>query len=501
MHYLKHLRIVSFLTVILISPFLVLAQVDTGRQKQGRGELKTAVSSPQITKGAPYPPAKPLDRTPNIDIKPQYIPTGKLVGDMKPANNAFKILDGRKKFRPNPQLQSLSFKDYREQDNSIPTASGCCPEMSVSENGQTIMTTGNTWMSLSTNGGANFISVNPSTIFPQVDGGFCCDQVVHYIPKFDIFVWLLQYWSNDKNKNRIRIAAQNTAEVRSSNGTSWTYWDFPSDVFSTTGSLDYSDVAWGNESLWWACQNDKGRVVSRIPLKELAAKSTVHYSFTAGTDALWSHVTQNATNRVFWAGHVSNSEMRVYDMKDGDGFYSWRSVTINSWPNGTNTSKCPDGADWLTPFEDWKHYVFGNTLQRERVWFSWVAAPGGGFPQSHVQMVKINPSTWTKEEQVQIWNPDFAFMDAYLSTNNQQEIGMEVAFGGGVYYPSSAVGVWGDFVVYYPRLSTRCVTRWGDYNHSRRCTANGADWIAGGYTNESNASGNIVIPHYIRFGR
>jgi len=39
-------------------------------------------------------------------------------------------------------------------------------------------------------------------------------------------------------------------------------------------------------------------------------------------------------------------------------------------------------------------------------------------------------------------------------------------------------------------------------NHSRRCTANGADWIAGGYTNEKDASGNpIVIPHYVRFGR
>ena len=358
-------------------------------------------------------------------------------------------------------------------------------------------------MALSTNGGVNFNSINPSTIFPQDDGGFCCDQVVHYIPKYDIFVWLLQYRRHpvDTLKNRIRIAAQKTSEVISSNGTSWTYWDFPSDVFSAKGTLDYSDLGWGDESLWWAIQNADGRVVSRIPLKELAAKITVHYAFTAGTDALWSHVTQNATNTVYWAGHVSNSEMRVYDMRDGDGYYSWHSVTVNSWPNGTNTSKCPGGDDWLLPFEDWKHYVFGNTLQRGKVWFSWEAAPGGGFPQSHVQLVKINPATWTKEEQVQIWNPDFAFMDAYLSTNNEQAIGMEVAFGGGIYYPSSAVGIWGDFVVYYPRLSTRCVGRWGDYNHSRRYTANGADWIAGGYTNESNASGNIVIPHYIRFGR
>lgn len=486
----------------LITALLLCGPAPAQNDNAGKAELKTAVSEPQFTKGAPFPPAKPLNRTPNLEIKAQPVPEGKLVGDMKPLNPAIKILKGSLKKRPQGrQLQSLYYKDYREQTNSIPVASGCCPEVSVAENGQTIMTTGNTWMSLSVNGGTSFISVNPSTIFPQSDGGFCCDQVVHYIPKYDIFVWLLQYWRDDKNKNRIRIAAQNTNEVRNSNGTSWTYWDFPSDVFSTSGSLDYSDVAWGNESLWWACQHDKGRMVARIPLQELAAKTTVHYAFTAGTDALWSHVTQNGTNTVYWAGHISNSEMRVYDMVDGNGFYSWRSVTVNSWPSGTNTSKCPDGTDWLT-FESEKHYVFGNALQKGKVWLSWLAAPGGGFPQSHVQMVKINPATWSREEQVQIWNPDFAFLDAYLSTNNEGEVGMAVAFGGGPYYPSNAVGVWGDFVVYYPRLSTRCVDRWGDYNHSRRCTANGADWIAGGYTNEKDGSGNnIVIPHYIRFGR
>ena len=500
----KHPRNLFIVAVLMIVPILLQAQVDGGRQKVGREILKKAESAPRITRGAPYPAVTPPEFPRNMEAKRQIIPTGKLVGDMKPANKAIYALDGRKKYRPDlKKLNALSFKDYREQTNSIPAASGCCPEVSVAENGQTIMTTGNTWMALSTNGGVNFNSINPSTIFPQDDGGFCCDQVVHYIPKYDIFVWLLQYRRHpvDTLKNRIRIAAQKTSEVISSNGTSWTYWDFPSDVFSAKGTLDYSDLGWGDESLWWAIQSADGRVVSRIPLKELAAKITVHYAFTAGTDALWSHVTQNATNTVYWAGHVSNSEMRVYDMRDGDGYYSWHSVTVNSWPNGTNTSKCPGGDDWLLPFEDWKHYVFGNTLQRGKVWFSWEAAPGGGFPQSHVQLVKINPATWTKEEQVQIWNPDFAFMDAYLSTNNEQAIGMEVAFGGGIYYPSSAVGIWGDFVVYYPRLSTRCVGRWGDYNHSRRCTANGADWIAGGYTNESNASGNIVIPHYIRFGR
>jgi hypothetical protein len=492
--------------------------------REERAEMKTGKSEPQETKGAPYPPAKPSDRIPNTEIEPRPVPVGPKVGDMKPANAAVRIEKLAPEREPRQQQKQggddedefvelgggafpqgprpLYFRDYLELDNAIGATSLCCPEVSVAENGQTIMMTGNVWMALSEDGGASFSNLNPTTIFPQSDGGLCCDQVIVYVPRIDMFVWLMQYWTDGSGNNRIRIAAQTTAEVRASNGTAWTYWDFVSDTFTANSSLDYNDVSFGESSFWFTTQViSGGRVVVRFPLSQLAAKSTINFQFTGETDALWSHLTQNATNTVYWAGHVSNSELRVYSMRDGDGFYSWRSVTVNSWPNGTNSSQCPDKTDWLT-FESWKHYVFGNALQGSNVWFAWLAAAGGGFPQPHVQMVRINPGTWTLQEQVQIWNPTIAFMDAYLSTNSKGELGMEIAFGSGGFYPSSAAGVWGDFVVYYPRLSTRCTNRWGNYNHSRRAASNSAEWVSAGYTNEKNASGNdISRPHYIRFGR
>ncbi|HEY7786618.1 MAG TPA: hypothetical protein VIB00_17945 [Pyrinomonadaceae bacterium] len=474
---------------------------DNRGPREEKGEVKSGTTDPKETKGAPYPAATPSDRIPNDEISPRPVPTGSPVGDMKPGNREFEIREATKPEPGRKYQHALFFRDYRELPNSIGSASSCCPEISPAENGQTIMMTGNTFMALTEDGGANFSNINPTTIFPQVDGGFCCDQVVVYVPRIDMFIWLLQYWTDSNGKNRIRLAAQTTPEVRNSNGTAWTYWDFVSDTFDSRSSLDYNDVAVGDSSLWWTTQNGTGRVVVRIPLSQIAAKGTINFQYTGGTEALWSHLTQNARDTVYWAGHVSNSELRVYSMRDGEGFYSWRSVTVNSWPNGTNTATCPDGTDFMT-FESWKHYVFGNALQRESVWFAWLAAAGGGFPQPHVQMVRINPSSWTREEQVQIWNPTIAFQDAYLSTNNQGELGMAVAFGSGGFFPSNAVGVWGDFVVYYPRLSTRCVSRWGNYNHSRRATVNAAEWIGAGYTNEKNSSGsNIVIPHYIRFGR
>ena len=516
-------RLVLVILIALIAGPGLFMKEHVGLAQQtgvGRAErqLRTGKSEPRQVRGAKYPPAKPSKRIPNEEYKGKPVPTGPKVGDMKPANPAFEVkqITNREGKMPeenrklnhafeapafSPPPRPLFFREYKELTNSIGSTSGCCPEISSSENGQTIMMTGNDWMALSKDTGGSFSNINPTTIFPQDDGGFCCDQVVVYVPRIDMFVWLLQYWTGANKKNRIRLAAQTTSEVRSSNGTSWTYWDFPSDDFDTKSSLDYNDIAVGDNSLWWTSQNGTGRVVVRIPLKEIAAKSTIHFDFTGGTDALWSDLTQNATNTVYWAGHVNNSQIRVYSMKDGDGFYSWRSVTVNSWPNGTNSTKCPDGTDWM-PFEAGKHYVFGNALQNGDVWFSWLASAGGGFPLPHVQMVRIRPSSWTLQEQVQVWNPAIAFQDAYLSTNSQGELGMEIAFGSGGFYPSSSVGVWGDFVVYYPRLSTRCIQRWGDYNHSRRAASNGADWIAGGYVNVKNSSGNdIEIPHYIRFGR
>ncbi|NOT87327.1 MAG: hypothetical protein HOP03_04005 [Lysobacter sp.] len=488
--------------------------------KEQREALRTGTVKPQKTSGAPYPAAPRIERDPNLGDRFEPVPTGPKIGSMQPLSKASRMIEidpkgvpgaGDKRMQVKDRQtdmqapvardrrgQSLRYTFYSELDEAAGSTSACCPEISVAENGRTVMMTGNTWMGLSTDGGANFNVINPTTIFPQDDGGLCCDQVVQYVPRYDMFVWLMQYWQSGDD-NRIRIAVQTTANVVASGGTAWTYWDFVSDVFHPTGTLDYNDMSFGNNNLYWTSQQADGRVVVRVPLNQLAAMGTVNFGYTAGTDALWSHVTHNATDAVFWAGHASNSELRVFSMRDADGFYSWRNVTINSWPNGTNTNAAPDGTDWLT-FESWKHYVYGNARQRGSVWFGWLASDGGGFPRPHVQLVRLNTSTFAFEEQVQVWNPDIAFLDPYLSTNSEEKLGMSIGFGGGPFYASHAVGVWGDFVVYYPRLSTRATSRWGDYSTARRSGSKGNEWVAGGYTNERDAMGNnIQLPHYIRF--
>jgi len=465
-----------------------------------RVDTKTGFVQPKHTEGAPYPAIEPVvdsTFTPNEEhLNYPPVPIGPLRGTIGPKNSKIKI-----EVINDAVSQAIDFKDYEEVDGVIPRTTSY-GEVSVAESSDIVMMTGNTWMAYSEDAGANFTYINPTTLFPQDDGGLCCDQVVLYIPQYELFVWLMQYIPDGAGDNRIRIAVQSPEGIRDSNATSWTYWDFTSNVFSSSGSLDYNDMTATSQSLYWNTMIARGRVVVRLSLNELAERTTLNYRYTGGTDAVFSHITQNPNNEVYWAGHVDTSQMRIYNWPDGDNSYYWRTININRWPNALESSITPSGVDWMQWEGGFTSYVYGNALQGPDIWFAWQAGSGDGFNHPHVQMIRIKTSDFSFQEQVQIWNPDFAFQDAFLSTNSGGELGMSIGFGGGSFHGNHAVGVWGDFVVYYLTLSTRSGTRWGDYNTSRRSGSNPRQWVAGGYTLSTDGSGNnITIPHYIRFGR
>lgn len=460
---------------------------------------KGQISSNRV-EGGKFPAVKP-DLVSPLNVgekaKPYYVPKGPDRGKLAPASPAYKLKELKPK---NGDSQApLFFEEYDEISDATSSAHTLVPEPSVAENGQTVMHTGNFWVSLSKDGGQSFISVNPTTIFPQNYGGFCCDQVIQYVPKYDLFIWLLQYNTDGAGVNAIRVAVQTTQGVRNSNGTAWTYWDFTNTTFAASGSLDYNDMSFGDNFLYWTSSVGGGsnRYVIRVPIQELQAMGTVNFQFTGSTNAYWSHVTQNGRNGVYWAGHVDNSTMKVYSMMDADGFYSWREVPINQWPNNTITSTAVDGTDWLQD-ASWKTYIRAAAISGNSAYFAWNASSGGGFPSPHVQIAKINTNTFTLESQMQIWNPDFAFAYPYFETNAEGELGMIVAFGGGPFNASSGVGVWGDFVIYYPRLSSSSRNNYGHYHTARRAGSNSMKWVGAGYTRLNDGSNQ---PYYIRFSR
>jgi hypothetical protein len=403
------------------------------------------------------------------------------------------------------------------------------PDMSGANHDDIVLLSGNWFASLSTDGGSTFTTLDPTTIFPSaptvdaagnlLDNGFCCDQVIHYVPEFDRFIWFMQFCGSGANClqgiNKVRIAAARADQVRSSGGTAWTYWDITSaGVGIGTTTMDYPDVSVGSGSLWFSADAvGSGLLVVRIPLAEIAAGGTINYEFTNPADsatAYGGHISQNTGNEVYWLGHVSTSRVRAFSWREGDGSYFWRDIDINSWPNSDYSSKAPDGTDWLSFMAGFPgSAAIGATRrfdkERSEVWFAWTAARGGGFPHPYVEVLVLDTSSWTVVDQWPIWNPDIAFAYPSLTTNRDGEIGISLGWGGGgTAYANHAVGILGDFVVWFSELSDAALTRWGDYVTARQCSPAAEQFAGVGYAvlaNAPPATGVRINTRYVVFGR
>jgi hypothetical protein len=222
--------------------------------------------------------------------------------------------------------------------------------------------------------------------------------------------------------------------------------------------------------------------------------------------AYGGHLTQRTGNSIFWAGHNSTSQMRIWNLPEGSGVYSWRDVNINSWPNASRTSMTPGGVDWLN-FGFPSTAAIGATRRfpprsPSEIWFAWTAGRGGGFAHPHVQMATFRDSDFALLQQVQVWNGSHAYAYPSLATNTSEEVGMTLAFGGGgILEASSAVGIWGDFVVWTPGFSSSSNNRWGDYLSGRPYTPRTGLFASSVYNIVDLGSGNQFNPIYLLWGR
>lgn len=486
-------------------------------------DAKSSTAQPHKVRGNQFKPVEPPREGFNED-KPYRVPEGPVRGDNKPAKPKIDIkkieLDSSGK-PVNPAGAAVEFYQFNNQASG--NGVNATPDVNAAANAGVVFYSYNSSAKLSTDSGRNFTILNPTTIFPSgpvsdgagnnISNGFCCDQVIQYVPSIDRFIWFMQFCGNGAGgcltgSNIIRIAAASTADMISSGGTAWTYWDITStQVGATTGALDYPDVSVGTNSLYISSDAvGTGLVVMRLPLNEIRNGTGFTFWFTQASDganAYGGHVSQNTGDEVFWAGHVSNSQMRLFSWKETDNQYFWRDRDINSWTRSQPSSSTPSGVDWLQ-FGFPGNAVLGLTRRGGEVWYAWNAAAGGGFTNPQIQVVKVRTSDYTVLEQMQIWNNDYSFAYPCFSTNTDNEVGISLGWGGRTTEAHHAAGFMGDFVVYYPRLSTGSLNRYGDYTSIRRFNGNGRWFDAAGYTTQTNpppASGLFQDVHYILFGR
>ena len=420
---------------------------------------------------------------------------------------------------PRGNRDPVIFHQYRPSDTLTKALTNAADMSGADSEADVVLMSMNWSCDASNDGGATWKRLDPTTIFPEtLGGGFCCDQIVTYVPNIDHFIWFLQYGADASGQGAFRIAAASSSSVKN-DPTVWTYWDFVAGDFGYAASdMDYPDLAYSSEYLYVSTDvlSVIGRLVVRIRLSDLAAGGTVGFDFTdpaQSTTAYGGHLVQQTRSQAVWAGHQDNSTLQIFTMPDAGSTYSSFTVPVATWPRGTQTSTGPDGNDWLTKLRSFPNYAVTGGVERGRggnVVLSWSASNGAGaaggfdFPNTHVRVAEIDMSGQKLVSEMQVWNPDYAFAYPALAVNGSNEVGIILGWGGASNHANCAMGIIGDFVVWFRDDSTRTVARFGDYLTTRRAERNRNLFAGFGYF-VSEVAGQpancTYTPIYVRYGR
>ena len=458
------------------------ATVALGLRAPGTGPLPTVGGTlpKQSTSGTPLKPSPiPPEVEENNPVGPP-IPRG-------PTLHPFTVAPTTTPVNKAPPAGGTAGGITFQQDtafNSAITNAPPDPSTAAASSANIVLDTDNTVMQYSIDGGQHFTSVDPTTIFPQSDGGMCCDQVVLYDTSHDLIFWLQQYASGAGagGTNRLRIAWASPASVKA-NVNAWTYVDLTQPGFSSSGALDYPDLALSGSFLYVSVDGTdsagktSGLIVARLSLADIVgAGGSVGFSYlgpnqtTDMKNAHGSHLSQGSPDGAYWAGGVDLSHLEIFHWPDNSGSVANHTTAINSWCGAASeyANLPPDGQQW----PDTGHLggagnIVGVTRNlgtggaHGKVWFAWGAGKDSstcsgqsGRPLPFVKIVEVDDSTLDSVGEYHIWNSAYAFSYPALATDPSGSIGVSVAFAGPSDYPSSTVGYLGDFVVYYVEAST-----------------------------------------------
>jgi hypothetical protein len=385
-------------------------------------------------------------------------------------------------------------------------------EPSVAMRGDVVFMTGNWYAALSSDGGNTFQFVDPFTAFPDPPGmGFCCDQIVHYIPQIDTFVWLLQYTENRDNENIQRLAFATTNDVVRGR---WRTYDItPRSLDLPNILLDFPDLAVGDRYLYVTTNGFRqngtwaSTVLLRIDINSVD-EGDINAQQTKSSENFNFRVAQHCGTRVFWASHNNTSSIRVFEWDEDAAQPTFRDVRVARWSARHPESITPEGFNWLNRSDP---RILGATLATNgggspELWFSWNSASGGvnGRPNPYVQIARISADDFAVREHINLWDANFAIAYAALVSNADGEVGVSYAFGGRRTFPSHAVGILTDPSTHVSTAEGAhgpSEQRWGDYFTIRRHYPDMKLFAATGYTLQSGTGRTAGSPQFALFGR
>lgn len=370
--------------------------------------------------------------------------------------------------------------------------------------GNNVFYTGNWFASRSTAAGASWTVVDPFTALPSAAGGFCCDQIVSYVPSRDIWVWLLQYINTGGN-NVFRVAVSRNATFGS-----WYWWDFSPRALNSSWTdmwFDYPDAAVSANHLYITFNAFNSAdawlraFVFKLPLETLKSGTSLGYQWYTTTSHGSLRLTQGATNTMFFGSHNGGSTLRVFSWPDASGVISSFDVGVGSWNRGPYSAPGPGGVDWLRRTDS---RITGAWVSGSRAGFMWTAAAGGGRPVPYVKVAVVSTTTKALVDSPDIWHQQTAFAYPAACPNAQGVVGVSLFWGGGTRHPSHVVGFRdaGAWRLAITRSSTHGPSggAWGDYLSCQRQHPLSSEWVASGYTLQGGTERRNVEPQFVHFG-
>lgn len=375
---------------------------------------------------------------------PVDAPTSPVLSDKLPRAD---VVDSPQKATPNgPQAATdFVYATVRDVPTSAAIQRSSVGEPGVGNMGNTILYTGNWYAARSSDGGATFTYVSPSTTFPRINGGFCCDQLANYAPAQDMMLWGLQY-IKDGNSGTLRLArAVGSTSVINNQ---WRYYDFNPQKFGFAAGtwLDFpgltisSNYAYLSSNVFDNSDHFVGSIVWRVSLSELAAGGTINYSYFVRTDAFSPRLTEGAGTTMYWATHTSTSQLRIFRWDDGPGAIQWNDVSVNPYAylSRDGVAPSPDGTNWAARADS---RILGAWVANGVIGFMWAAKQDSTFPYPYTIVARFNQSTRALISQNQIWNSQFAWLLPTASVNAAGNLAGLMAYGGGPYYPGTNIWI------------------------------------------------------------
>jgi hypothetical protein len=390
-------------------------------------------------------------------------------------------------------------------DAATGTQTGTVGEPSVAASSRALLVTGNWYAAWSPDAGTSWQLVDPFTAFPADRGRFCCDQLVRYLPKQRLWVWLLQYEAV-AGANIVRLAVSTSGRP----GT-WHWWDVaPTDLEpSWTGVwFDYPDLAVTDQHLWISFnQYDSGdawrrAVVIRYPVAELREARPVTRRHWATTSAGSLRFVAGAGDTMWFAStDAARRSVRLFAWPDASDSVTTWSVRVTAWDDRDYRSDGPGGAPWLSRADD---RITGAWRAGGRLGFLWTAGRSPGRPHPYVRAVTLDEATLRVVAEPDLWSTTGAWAYPAAAPNRRGRVGV-TAFFGGPTHPAHTVGVLDEDAGAWVTATTATSThppaqgKWGDYLTLTAHPSRPSSWVASGFTLQGGSDRRNIEPRVVTF--